>query len=590
MANTSSARMASFISKSGALRDFIINDPYLTSKIRIKQADTIFKKVTVFLSLCDKKSRAVVFNATAATLESAYNKVSDKARAFIGTRDCKPIWLKADIVTDCEVVKYTAFKETLAKTREYFFNRGVSFDADFETALLPEQLNTQKFINYDKKFLSLPTLKKFFEKQGISTFRKICDEIVVFTTSGYISDENKSLYKLYSDDENHGRRIVTQVDKPMLEELVDTSAAYLSSCVGDDGKFLYGAYPSDDHYFTSYNILRHAGTIWTLLMQYNINHDETLIPKIEKTIDYLMQNVVWQDDDTCYLVEKKTNEIKLGGNGVTIIALSLYYEVFGDDKYNDFLAKMANGILKMQSTDGRYSHVLDPQTFEVREKYRIVYYDGEAAFALSKIYTITGDIKYLNAAQKTIDFMIEKKYEKYRDHWVEYAINELTKHIHDEKYFNFGLKNANVNLETIYNQDTTYHTYLELLMSAFELYDRIIRRRIKCSYLEEFDTVMFFRTIFKRVHHQLNGYLYPEIAMYFKCPEHFVNTFCVRHDNFRVRIDDVQHFIGGYYSFYRNYDAIFSHISEEGNKDDNELLDLIRTFGSEKLIEEITSE
>ena len=54
----------------------------------------------------------------------------------------------------------------------------------------------------------------------------------------------------------------------------------------------------------------------------------------------------------------------------------------------------------------------------------------------------------------------------------------------------------------------------------------------------------------------LNGFLYPEIAMYMKNPLEVVNTFCVRHDSYRIRIDDVQHYIGGYYNFLKNFDKL----------------------------------
>ena len=60
----------------------------------------------------------------------------------------------------------------------------------------------------------------------------------------------------------------------------------------------------------------------------------------------------------------------------------------------------------------------------------------------------------------------------------------------------------------------------------------------------------------------LNGFLYPEIAMYLKAPETVVNSFCVRHHAFRVRIDDVEHFNGGYYAFYNHYDEIESYYNE----------------------------
>ena len=41
-----------------------------------------------------------------------------------------------------------------------------------------------------------------------------------------------------------------------------------------------------------------------------------------------------------------------------------------------------------------------------------------------------------------------------------------------------------------------------------------------------------------------------------KVPSSVVYTFCVRHDSYRIRIDDVQHYIGGYYNFYKNFDKL----------------------------------
>lgn len=74
--------------------------------------------------------------------------------------------------------------------------------------------------------------------------------------------------------------------------------------------------------------------------------------------------------------------------------------------------------------------------------------------------------------------------------------------------------------------------------------------------MQRFNFEAFIRTIYRRAHYMLGGYLYPEIAMYMKVPESVVYTFCVRHDSYRIRIDDVQHYIGGYYNFYRNFDKL----------------------------------
>lgn len=99
-------------------------------------------------------------------------------------------------------------------------------------------------------------------------------------------------------------------------------------------------------------------------------------------------------------------------------------------------------------------------------------------------------------------------------------------------------------------------------MSTFCLYERIIENNISVSYMKQFDVKKFILTIYKRAHHMLNGYLFPEIAMYMESPETVAETFCVRHDSFRIRIDDVQHFIGGYFLFLENFDKLEKYFQE----------------------------
>lgn len=233
--------------------------------------------------------------------------------------------------------------------------------------------------------------------------------------------------------------------------------------------------------------------------------------------------------------------------------------MFGTDKYKTLCEDLGNGILSMMNVEkGTYYHVLN-MDFSKKEEFRTIYYDGEATYALAILYGMTKEDKWLNAAKSAVEHFIEADYTKHRDHWVAYAVNELTKYDKDERYFEFGLRNAQVNLERIYNQNTSYHTYLELLMCTFDLYSRIIEENIQVEYLKQFDKDAFINTILHRAEHMLNGYLYPEYAMYLKQPSKIVGTFCVRHDGYRIRIDDVQHFIAGYYHLLENYEKIMEY-------------------------------
>ena len=73
---------------------------------------------------------------------------------------------------------------------------------------------------------------------------------------------------------------------------------------------------------------------------------------------------------------------------------------------------------------------------------------------------------------------------------------------------------------------------------------------------EGFDLRSFLAAIYTRADRQLDGYFFPEYAMYMANPQRVLDTFMVRHDGYRVRIDDVQHNIGGYYLYYANYDRL----------------------------------
>lgn len=515
-------------------------------------------KGVVFISICNGDERAKVFTGTGDTKQAAWDDAYDKAHNFVEENSYNCLWVKADLMGEAKTMSTEEFSTELAHYRHEFFRKGISFDKDFNTALLEAELNAGKILDYDEECVNTTYLRNYLNKADRTPIVTLPDEYVIFNCIGWICDEDSKVYDLISDDADYGRRKVDLIDKDYAAELVKNASSFLIDQVNDDGSFVYGMYPRFDRDIDNYNIVRHASTLWSLVCQYRMTGNKELVSVIDKAIDYMIDNaVITSDDSTAYLLEKKSDEIKLGGCGVAVVALTEYMDAFGSDKYADVAVKLGNGILTMlDKKTGEYYHVLNGDCSR-KEQFRTVYYDGEATFALCRLYSLTGDEKWLDAAKAAVEHFIDADYVQLKDHWVAYSMNEITKYVDDDRYYTFALRNAQENLDRIYNRDTTYHTYFELLMSTFELYDRMIEKGIHVDYLDNgFDLEYFLKTIYKRADHMLNGYFYPEYAMYMANPNRVLNTFMVRHDGYRVRIDDVQHNVGGYYLYYKNYDKL----------------------------------
>ncbi len=514
-----------------------------------------------FISVSDKNEQAYVFRASAVTAEDAWKKVSSNAVEFINTENFDPAWIKADITFKGEKKPLADTLKSFSKSISKFFRKGISFDEKLEKALVEAELNTASLIDYKAGKIPLTKLNKYLAANDMNTLAQFPEEVILFTCKSAFCDENGKIYELYSDSKNCGRRKLTKFDKETALGVITSAADYLSMQVGMDGQFDYGFYPTVPKLISGYNIMRHASSIWSLLCAYRITGDKFTLENAECAIGYMIRNMAYKysnrENNVLYLIESTKNEVKIGGNGVAIVVLTEYMNITGSDKYVKIAAELGNGILELfDDRDGGFFHVLNFPSFSPRDKYRTVYYDGECVFALSRVYGLTKDKRYLDAAAKAADRFIEKKYEQYADHWVAYSINELTKYLPEEKYFNFGIKNVQSNLDKIYKQPTTFHTFLELLCVSFELVDRIRSENRKCSALEAFDVSELVKTIFHRADYMLNGYCYPEYVMYFPNPSERVGAFFIRHDNYRMRIDDIQHFCCAYYSFYRNYEKL----------------------------------
>lgn len=552
--NSSILNLKKFQQKASALFQYCVKNNIFES---VKECGADLPcPFAVFFSIGNSSTRAVIRSGTGKTPEEAWQAAQKKIEHFLKTTPFAVSYVKADLMDQGDWFPLETVNTILENARPNFWRCGLAFDPDLHTAFLEQELNMQRLLRYDPNGISLQRINAYLLGQNHPQIFRLPDTVLVFSCQAVFSDTDEKIYPLYDEGYQYGRRKIEKIDRPLLEQLLSTAGRSLSDMLEQNGKFRYGYFADLNEKISTYNIVRHISAIWALLMQYRISPEDGLRKKIESAISFALTNALEEKDTSAYFVEHTANEIKLGANAVAIITLVTYMETMQDETYLPLVKKLGEGILALQNEDGGYWHILSYPEWKRTEKFRIVYYDGEATFALAKLYGYTKEEKWLDAAQKAIEYFIKKDYTKYRDHWVAYSINEVTKYIPDERYFAFALKNVADNLLFMYQRDTSYHTFFEMLMASYET---LLRMRTACPQmkeLQEFDVKYMVTVIYYRAQHMLSGYAYPECAMYMKYPKPFLGSFFVRHHYFRVRIDDIEHFMGGYYRMQKNFDAL----------------------------------
>ena len=523
--------------------------------LQIDESDKI-----VIIAISDRKEKAIVRSQKASTVDNAYQKLKKEVNLYINEKKFGFEWIKLDIVNEIEEKSYSDFcKDVESINNDNTYRKGLILNDGTEEFIFSEaELNSNCIVDYENNELNINNINKYLNEQGKNELRKIPSEVKIFTTISFFCDETSKTYELYNNGANTGRRKQDIIDKNEIYSIIANSSNYLSNMLQSSGKFIYGYNPLKNKELTSYNILRHCGSVWSLIVCFdeNTKNKESLKANINNATEYMISQIREQDKNISYIIEEKTDEIKLGGNALAVIAMCEYTEKFQDSKYIELLKKLANGIINMQEDGGNYIHVLNASDFSKKEDYRTVYYDGEATFALIKLYGITNDEKYLNSAKKAMDYFVENNYTKYCDHWLSYASNEITKYIDNEKYYEFGIKNITENADIIRHKQFTSHVNFEMLIKGYELYNRLIEKKISFKDLDQFSIKDLKMLIDERAKFQLNSYMYPEFAMYLSNPNEYYNVFFIRQNNFRIRIDDIQHSLLGYKYYINNFDKI----------------------------------
>lgn len=510
----------------------------------------------LFFSFSNGRERARTLTTTASNFRDCWNAAVEKTRQAAIKARMDIHWLRIDWVENAEEVTWEELEARLRKTKRNYFRYGISLDRQFRNAFLETELNAnamlyggpsiQHAVINEANFARYARLSK-----GLETFHVARDEKVFqfSTRAAFVDTAENVIHMIDGTGRNAGRRVIEQMSIADVHGLVDRGSRFLASQVDAAGRFIYGWHPCFDRRIDAYNSLRHTSTLYSMIEAWEVTRDESLKQAIDRGLSYLTEKLIKRvsqgDKELAFLLDENA-EIKLGGNAVCLLALVKYSEVMATDRFLPLLEKLASGMLHMQDDEtGKFNHVLNYPCLTVKEPFRIVYYDGEAAFGLMRLYALTKDERWLAAVERGFAYFISAQHWQAHDHWLAYATNELTRYRPKREYFEFGLRNFADYLGFVAERITTFPTLLELMMAAQAMIMRLSAESEHQNLLQMVDLPRFYTALETRAHYLLNGHFWPELAMFYANPARINGSFFIRHHAFRVRIDDVEHYLSG---------------------------------------------
>ncbi len=492
-------------------------------------------------------------------------------------------WLRLEWLNQASLMTWANLQQSLKNFKRNYYRSGIAFVGVREPWLLltEMELNANACLYAGNTVthaqVNTTNLNVYFKtRHGSSQIPNFSDDLPVisFNTAGiFIDADTGACHNLDIQPRFKGHRKLLPLSADSTQPIIELATHYLSRQVQPSGQYIYGHFPCFGRTIDTYNSLRHASSTYALIEGYEacchldrrnvedaIDRSETAsaIPakpsltemqsSIDKAMSYLTHQLIHVYDDKAYVVDTG-GEIKLGANAVAILALVKYLQVFTETPlatdYINLANKLALGIVAMQQEDGSFVHVLHSQDLSLKAKNRIIYYDGEAAFALMRLYGLAKDERWLDCVTRAFDYFIKAKHHQAHDHWLSYCSNELVIYKPEKKYFQFAVNNIAGYTDFIKNRITTFPTLLELSMAFHKMLLKLDEHPEFYDVLESFDIQRFYQALHVRANHLMNGFFFPEMAMFYKAPQTILHGFFIRHHSFRLRIDDVEHYLSG---------------------------------------------
>lgn len=517
----------------------------------------------VFLSVSDGLSQAqVALGSGLGAGPAVRNAVSRMSKVL--RNGYNPRWVKMDFVRDVIRLNNISLEQPFHMDKSLF---GLAFDRESCIAFLPEELMAQNLIDQNQ-YVKLGNITEYIKKQPARSganqqgFTVSPDRMYRFSTNAFFIDCG-AVYPLF-----RGHRLWEQVSKADLQKAAIEGGRYLIRSVLPNGRFVYVYQSRQDFVPERYNIIRHAGTIYSIIELYRVTGDPQLIRAGKQAVRYLLGSIhhctTRLGPGNCVVEGGYT---KLGANALAAVALAEYMKATGEREHLSVLLGLGKWILSAQGGTGEFVNQRQAYPEGPPEDFRSKYYPGEALLALLRINTVNPDNRWLDAAEAGARFLIDVRdktlsnAELYHDHWLMYALKELYPQRPNSLFLNHTLRLAWAIVER-----QNRHPQFQDWLGSFYLPPRSTPTATRMEGLsaaywlakDSGDTRtarVILHALWRGIKFQLRTQFWPESAMYLINPQRALGGFRRSLTDFDIRIDYVQHNISSLLGLYRIADS-----------------------------------
>lgn len=222
----------------------------------------------------------------------------------------------------------------------------------------------------------------------------------------------------------HTSRPAGGVPATRLSKAIDLSVEYLVKACDPNGRFAYRVHSESGYTSRSYNILRHAGAIYSLAMFNRVRPGTQAEGSMVRAATFMRMNYMSHDQRSGALVvwSKPTitaSDAELGAAGLGLVALTEVAKARPGSIPLEELQALGRFIVSLQRPDGSFFSKYRPGVGPLGG-WDSLYYPGEAALGLVDLYEIDPSQQWLDAAGKALSYLATSRQGAQNlpaDHW-----------------------------------------------------------------------------------------------------------------------------------------------------------------------------